>query len=133
MAFATGNRRREGCERFCLVIFKHYKGATCYSGSCKPTRAGDPQRATSSRRQEGRRDLTTSSVDQHSQATFWLRVRRSPSLRGSANRRVAYVSRNNGKAVESLLELPSMKSCQPIGGSSKLVSRRAGVLASLTS
>src|SRR5215218_11441082 len=40
------------------------------------------------------------------------------SLRGSANRRVAYVSRNNGKAVESLLELPSMKSCQPIGGSS---------------
>src|SRR5215217_7185587 len=39
-------------------------------------------------------------------------------LRGSANRRVAYVSRNNGKAVESLLELPSMKSCQPIGGSS---------------
>src|SRR5215216_1396416 len=40
-------------------------------------------------------------------------------LRGSANRRVAYVSRNNGKAVESLLELPSMKSCQPIGGSSK--------------
>src|SRR5215204_663749 len=41
-------------------------------------------------------------------------------LRGSANRRVAYVSRNDGKAVESLLELPSKKSCQPIGGSSKL-------------
>ena len=39
-------------------------------------------------------------------------------LRGSANRRVAYVSRNNGKAVESLLELPSMKSCRPNGGSS---------------
>src|SRR5215207_6465141 len=42
-------------------------------------------------------------------------------VRGSANRRVAYVSRNNGKAVESLLKLPSMKSCQPIGGSSKIL------------
>src|SRR5215218_3062590 len=47
--------------------------------------------------------------------------------RGSANRREAYVSRNNGKAVESLLELPSMKSCQPIGGSSKSPSCREGL------
>jgi hypothetical protein len=40
-------------------------------------------------------------------------------LRGSANRRVAHVSRSEVKAVESLRELSSMTSCQPIGGSSK--------------
>jgi hypothetical protein len=40
-------------------------------------------------------------------------------LRGSANRRVRHASRNDGKAVESLRELSSAKSCQPIGGSSK--------------
>jgi hypothetical protein len=40
-------------------------------------------------------------------------------LRGSTNRQVAYASRNDGKAVESLWELPRKKSCQPIGGSSK--------------
>jgi uncharacterized membrane protein YphA (DoxX/SURF4 family) len=39
-------------------------------------------------------------------------------LRDSVNRRVAYVSRNDRKAVESLRELLSAKSCQPIGGSS---------------
>jgi hypothetical protein len=39
-------------------------------------------------------------------------------LRGFVNRRVAYVSRKDAKAVESLWELPSMKSCQPIDGSS---------------
>jgi hypothetical protein len=40
-------------------------------------------------------------------------------LRGSVNRRVAYASRHDGKAIESLCELSSIKSCQPIGGSSK--------------
>src|SRR5215211_3165816 len=39
-------------------------------------------------------------------------------LRGSVNRRVAYVSRHSGKAVELLCELSSIKSCQPIDGSS---------------
>jgi hypothetical protein len=31
-------------------------------------------------------------------------------------RRVAYVQTNVGKAIDSLLELTRMKSCQPIGG-----------------
>jgi hypothetical protein len=39
-------------------------------------------------------------------------------LRACANRRVAYVSKHSGKAVQSLWELPSMKSCQPIGAAS---------------
>jgi hypothetical protein len=45
------------------------------------------------------------------QATRWR-------LRASANRRVTYVAKSDEKAVEPLWELPSMKSCQPIGGSS---------------
>jgi hypothetical protein len=40
-------------------------------------------------------------------------------LRACANRRVAHVSRNSGKAVQWLWELPSMKSCQPISAASK--------------
>jgi hypothetical protein len=39
-------------------------------------------------------------------------------LRGSVNRRVTYVSRHDGRAVESLGERSSIKSCQPIDGSS---------------
>src|SRR5215208_6561325 len=37
-------------------------------------------------------------------------------IRGSVNRRVAYVSSHEGKAVESLGELTSIKNCQPIDG-----------------
>src|SRR5215208_2901215 len=37
-------------------------------------------------------------------------------VRASVNRRVAYVSRHDGKAVESLGELSSIKNCQPIDG-----------------
>jgi hypothetical protein len=48
-------------------------------------------------------------------------------LRGSVNRRVSQVSRRDRKAVESLRELPSMKSCQPIDGSSKQGSQRAAI------
>ena len=44
--------------------------------------------------------------------------RHRPRFRASVNRRVAYVTRNEEKAVKSLSELLSMKSCQPIGGSS---------------
>ena len=40
-------------------------------------------------------------------------------LIGSAYRRVACVSRNEGKAVESPRELSSIKGFQPKGGSSK--------------
>jgi hypothetical protein len=46
------------------------------------------------------------------------------SLRGSVNRRVAYVSSNDKEAVESLRELPNTKSCQPIDGSSNTISRK---------
>src|SRR5215213_11583554 len=40
-------------------------------------------------------------------------------LRACANRRVAYVSRTNQKAVGSLSEMPCAKICLPIGASSK--------------
>ena len=41
-------------------------------------------------------------------------------LRACANRRVAYVTRVCGEAVQSLWALSSIKSCQPIGAASKL-------------
>src|SRR5215203_7516541 len=59
--------------------------------------------------------MTTSADRQETAPT----ATRNLDLRGSANRRVAYVARDDGKALESLWELPSMKSYQPIGGSSK--------------
>src|SRR5829696_5466700 len=40
-------------------------------------------------------------------------------LRACANRRVAYVSRTNQKAVGSLSEMPCAKICLPIGAASK--------------
>src|SRR5215217_7388554 len=40
-------------------------------------------------------------------------------LRGRANRRVAYVTSGSQKAVQPPLELPCVKSCAPIGASSK--------------
>jgi hypothetical protein len=39
-------------------------------------------------------------------------------LRACANRQVAYVTRSCVKAIKSLRELPSAKSCQPIGAAS---------------
>src|SRR5215213_9338716 len=43
-------------------------------------------------------------------------------LRASANRRVSYVSSDDTKAFPSRRGLSSAKSCQPIGGASKLSS-----------
>src|SRR5215207_8018090 len=43
----------------------------------------------------------------------------SGALRGRANRRVAYVTSGSQKAVQPPLELPCVKSCAPIGASSK--------------
>src|SRR3712207_4282765 len=40
-------------------------------------------------------------------------------LRACANRRVEYVTRSYAKAIQSLRELPSAKSFQPIGAASK--------------
>src|SRR5215216_7079046 len=42
-----------------------------------------------------------------------------PRFRGRANRRVAYVTSGSQKAVQPPLELPCVKSCAPIGASSK--------------
>ena len=39
-------------------------------------------------------------------------------VKACANRRAAYVPRHSRKAVQLLWELPSMKSCQPIGAAS---------------
>ena len=50
-----------------------------------------------------------------------LHYRSNSVLRGSVKRRVVHVSRHDGKAVESLEELSSIKSCQPIDGSSKTI------------
>ena len=56
----------------------------------------------------------------------------SPALRlgGSANRRVAYGSKNDGKTVESLREVLGMKSWQPttVGESSWALDGRAARL-----
>src|SRR5215216_1090781 len=41
-------------------------------------------------------------------------------FRGRANRRVAYVTSGSQKAVQPPLELPCVKSCAPIGASSKV-------------
>jgi hypothetical protein len=43
-------------------------------------------------------------------------------LRACANRQVAYVTRSCVKAIKSLRELPSAKSCQPIGASLLVIS-----------
>jgi len=64
---------------------------------------------------------TTPRVRHPEQADLWtwLMVVAFTQLRACANRRVAYVTRACVKAIKSLRELPSAKSCQPIGAASK--------------